>query len=151
MADTLRAGLVGMGGIANLHATGWGIAPNAELVAGSDVNTAVFSRWEKEYGLEYTTADPDEIFNDPDIDIVDICAPNNYHAEQMLNGLMLKELGYGKNASRLRSDTIAAFLYRLPDYAEHLQAYDRQGNQAITGKLDELLADDCRLLKRFHK
>jgi uncharacterized protein (TIGR00661 family) len=80
-----------------------------------------------------------------------LALPMQGQFEQMLNGLMLKELGYGKNASRLRSDTIAAFLYRLPDYAEHLQAYDRQGNQAITGKLDELLADDCRLLKRFHK
>ena len=80
MADILKVGLIGMGGIANLHAGGWAVAPNAELVAGSDVNTAVFPRWQQEFGLKYTTADPDEIFNDPEIDIVDICAPNNYHA-----------------------------------------------------------------------
>ena len=80
MADTLKVGLIGMGGIANLHAGGWALAPNAELVAGSDVNTAVFPRWQQEFGLKYTTADPGEILSDPEIDIVDICAPNNYHA-----------------------------------------------------------------------
>lgn len=80
-----------------------------------------------------------------------LALPMDGQFEQMLNGLMLKELGYGKNATRLRSDTIAAFLYRLPDYAESLQDYDRQGNQAITAKLDELLADDGRLLKQFYR
>ena len=87
MTDMLKVGLVGMGGIANLHVGGWAIAPNAELVAGSDVNTAVFPYWQEKHDFKYITADPDDIFNDPDIDIVDICAPNNYHADLAIRAM----------------------------------------------------------------
>lgn len=74
-----------------------------------------------------------------------LALPMKGQFEQVLNGLLLDKLGYGVSASQLRRDTIPAFLYRLPDYAERLQQYDRRGNQAICAKLDELLADDCRL------
>ncbi len=73
-----------------------------------------------------------------------LALPMKGQFEQALNGILLNKLGYGASASRLRRDTIPAFLYRLPEYAERLQHYDRRGNQAICAKLDELLADDCR-------
>jgi predicted dehydrogenase len=87
MADKLRVGLIGMGGIANLHAGGWAAVENAELVAGSDVNTAVFPRWQKEYGLSYVAVNPDDILHDPEIDIIDICTPNNYHADLAIRAM----------------------------------------------------------------
>ena len=86
MTKKLKVGLVGLGGIANVHGRGWAAAEHAELVAGSDVNTAVFPRWQSEYGLQKTMVDPDEIFNDPEIDIIDICTPNNYHADSSDSG-----------------------------------------------------------------
>ena len=87
MTKKLKVGLIGLGGIANVHGRGWATAENAELVAGSDVNTAVFPRWQSEYGLQKTTVDPDEIFNDPEIDIIDICTPNNYHAHLAIQAM----------------------------------------------------------------
>lgn len=71
--------------------------------------------------------------------------------EQVLNGIMLEELGYGKAVSALTRDSIAAFLYDVPHYAHTLRDYTRQGNGAITGKLDELLAGDCHMLKQYYK
>ena len=87
MTRKLKVGLIGLGGIANLHAGGWAIAENAELVAGSDVNTAVFERWRDTYGLSVTSDNPNDLFNDPEIDIIDICTPNNYHADLAIRAM----------------------------------------------------------------
>jgi uncharacterized protein (TIGR00661 family) len=71
--------------------------------------------------------------------------------EQELNAFQLERLGYGKNISEVTADAIGDFLYRIPDYAERLQAYEASGNEAIKGKLDELLANDCALARQFHE
>ncbi len=80
-----------------------------------------------------------------------LALPMRGQFEQILNGIMLAHLGYGKNATRLYHDTVPAFLYHLPDYTDRLQGYDRRGNQAIFAKLDALLADDCRLVRAMHR
>ena len=80
MARTLKVGIIGVGGIAGSHLPGWEASPCAELVAGSDVNDTVLKRWGKGLGIQKLVTDPAELFRDPDIDIIDICTPNNYHA-----------------------------------------------------------------------
>jgi uncharacterized protein (TIGR00661 family) len=70
--------------------------------------------------------------------------------EQELNAFQLERLGYGKNVSDVGPEAIGDFLYRIPDYRERLQAYEARGNEAIQGKLDELLEDDCALAREFH-
>lgn len=87
MTKKLKVGLIGLGGIANLHAGGWKETPHAELVAGCDVNTSVFDRWKTEHGLQRFTTDPAELINDPEIDVIDICSPNNFHAPQAIAAL----------------------------------------------------------------
>jgi len=76
-----------LGGIANLHAGGWKASEHAELVAGCDVNPAVFERWQTEHGLAKLTTSPQELIADPELDIIDICSPNNYHAPQAIAAL----------------------------------------------------------------
>jgi uncharacterized protein Usg len=71
--------------------------------------------------------------------------------EQELNGYMLEKLSYGLNAKRISSKSIAAFLYHIPDFEKQLQMYRAEDNTAITNKLDELLADGCRLVREFHE
>ena len=69
--------------------------------------------------------------------------------EQHLNAFMLEQNGYGAQCQTPDAKHIAAFLYELPRYRATLQHYPRAGNAAITEKLDELLAEDRRLLKSF--
>lgn len=69
--------------------------------------------------------------------------------EQHLNAFMLEQHGYGAQCHTPDRKQIAAFLYELPHYRAALEQYPRAGNAAITDKLDELLADDMRLLKHF--
>ena len=76
----LKVGIVGVGGIARSHLPGWAASENAELVAGSDVNEKVLKSWGKQQGVTRLVTDPKDLFKDPDIDIIDVCTPNNYHA-----------------------------------------------------------------------
>jgi len=76
----LKVGIIGVGGIAGTHIPGWLASEDAELVAGSDVSQEVLDTWGKKHGIQKLYRDPNDLFADPDIDIVDVCTPNNYHA-----------------------------------------------------------------------
>ena len=76
----LKVGIIGVGGIAGAHLPGWEASGDAELTAGCDVNGEVLEKWGKERSVKRLYADPGDLFGDPDIDIVDICTPNMYHA-----------------------------------------------------------------------
>ena len=78
--STLKVGVIGVGGIARTHMPGWEASEHAEVVAGSDVAEAPLKQWGEAYGVSKLTTDSAELINDPDIDIIDICTPNMYHA-----------------------------------------------------------------------
>jgi predicted dehydrogenase len=87
MAQKLQVGLIGLGGIAHTHVPGWKASPHTELVAGSDVNPALFPVWREKHGLTNFTENPGELLNDPQIDVVDICSPNVAHTAQVIAAL----------------------------------------------------------------
>ncbi|MEM7034694.1 MAG: Gfo/Idh/MocA family oxidoreductase [Chloroflexota bacterium] len=78
--STLKVGVIGVGGIARTHMPGWAASELAEVVAGSDVVEPALKAWGEEHNVKKLVSDPAELFNDPDIDIIDVCTPNNYHA-----------------------------------------------------------------------
>lgn len=77
---TLKVGIIGVGGIAHTHLPGWAASSHTEVVAGSDINEAVLQTWGQENAISRLYTKPGDLINDPDIDIIDICTPNNYHA-----------------------------------------------------------------------
>jgi len=80
MTKVLKVGIIGVGGIAKTHMPGWNASPHAEVVAAADVSAAYLDPFCAEWKVLRQTLDAAEIINDPDIDIIDICTPNNYHA-----------------------------------------------------------------------
>jgi predicted dehydrogenase len=76
----LKVGVIGVGGIARTHMPGWAASTNAEVVAGSDISEAALQKWGAENGVSNLSAKAEDIINDPDIDIIDVCTPNRYHA-----------------------------------------------------------------------
>ena len=80
MTRTLKVGLIGTGGIAAAHMPGWSQSEHAEVVAGSDINAEALAQWGKQWDVATLSTDANDLFNNPDIDIIDICTPNNYHA-----------------------------------------------------------------------
>ena len=80
MNQTLKVGVIGVGGIANTHFPGWNASPDAELFALADPVAPVLERVAAEQNVAVTYNKPEDLINDPDVDIIDICTPSAYHA-----------------------------------------------------------------------
>lgn len=80
MSKNLRVGVIGVGGIARTHMPGWAASEHTEVVAGCDISKAALQNWGKQFNIHGLVTDADELIQDPDIDIIDVCTPNNYHA-----------------------------------------------------------------------
>ncbi len=76
----LKVGIIGVGGIANTHMPGWRVSEHAEVVAGADVAEDVLHAWGQQNEVARLTTHSEALIADPDIDIIDICTPNNFHA-----------------------------------------------------------------------
>ncbi|HEY65597.1 MAG TPA: Gfo/Idh/MocA family oxidoreductase [Caldilineae bacterium] len=87
MSETLKVGIIGVGGIARSHMPGWQASEHAEVVAGCDINEEILQKWGQANGITRLTTDPEDLFRDPDIDIIDICTPNMYHASLAIAAL----------------------------------------------------------------
>ena len=78
--ETLKVGVLGVGGITRTHMPGWQASPHAEVIAGADLNETVLKSWGAKHSIGQLYTKPEELFANPDIDIIDICTPNMYHA-----------------------------------------------------------------------
>jgi predicted dehydrogenase len=78
-SQTLKVGLIGTGGIQATHMPGWQASPHAEVIAGSDINPEALAAWGQKHGVSQLVSDPRALFDDPQIDIIDICVPNSFH------------------------------------------------------------------------
>ena len=78
--STLKVGVIGVGGIARTHMPGWAESPHAEVVAGADLVPEALERWGADWNVKKLETDSAALINDPDIDIIDVCTPNMYHA-----------------------------------------------------------------------
>lgn len=79
MAKKLHVGVIGVGGIAHTHMPGWATSEHTEVVAGSDVDAKILEDWGKKNEVKKLYARAEDLINDPDIDIVDVCTPSSYH------------------------------------------------------------------------
>ncbi|MBN1446175.1 MAG: Gfo/Idh/MocA family oxidoreductase [Candidatus Omnitrophica bacterium] len=92
---TYNIGLVGFGLIGRVHAYGYdnlkyyypdsGFGAKLFGVCGRRRETVEEAK--KSLGFSYGTTDYRELINHPDVDVIDICTPNNLHKEQLLEAL----------------------------------------------------------------
>src|SRR5471030_1253128 len=87
MAKKLKVGVIGVGGIAATHFPGWKNSPHAELIAVSDLDTATATRVGAEQGIKLVYEKAEDLIANKDIDIVDVCTPNAYHAPLSIRAL----------------------------------------------------------------
>lgn len=98
--DELRIGIIGFGFMGKTHTYGYKTIPlyysnlpfKIRLVGICDAVPEVAERAKETLGFEFATSNPDDIFNNKDIDIIDVCTPNIYHKDAVL-----KALAAGKN------------------------------------------------------
>ena len=80
-----------------------------------------------------------------------LALPMRGQFEQELNAHWLAKLNYGINLRRIRAEAVGNFLYRGPDFQEHLNDYPTVDNSAIKDQLGELLDDGCALAWDYHR
>lgn len=70
-----------------------------------------------------------------------LAIPVKHQFEQIFNAYWLDKMGYGAYWEDLNKERVESFLYNVPQYAEKLDTYPRQGNEALLKKLDALVAE----------
>ncbi len=124
MAQKLKVGVIGVRGIANTHFPGWKESPYSEVIALADVDGEVLRRQGEAQGVSLLYEDPRDLIANPDIDIVDICTPNMYHAP-----LTIAALDAGKHV--LCEKPLAP----TPDEIRRMiEARDRSGKLLMTAQ-----------------
>src|SRR5207237_9673647 len=124
MAEPLKVGVIGVGGIASTHFPGWKESPDAELYAFADLVPEVLKRVGVKQGVKRLYERAEDLIADPEVDLVDICTPNNYHAP-----LAVAALDAGKHV--LCEKPLAP----APDAVrEMIAARDRSGKMLMTAQ-----------------
>lgn len=134
---TLKVGVIGVGGIARAHMPGWAASTHAEVVAGCDINPLALQQWGRDFGIQQLSTNPDDIINDPDIDIIDISTPNAYHAAQTIAAL---EAGKHVMCEKPLAPTAA-------EIEKMIEIRDKTGKMLMTAQ-HHRFSNDARALKR---
>lgn len=91
----LGIGIVGFGFMGKTHTYGYKTIPlyysnlpfKIKLIGVCDAAPSVAEKARDTLDFQFATQNPDDIFNNPDIDIVDICTPNIYHKDGVLGAI----------------------------------------------------------------
>ena len=83
----IRVGFIGLGRIADLHQLGYVGNPDAQLCAVCDTNSKTVEARKNEWGVPKAYTDHAELLADPDIDAVEIIAPQTVHEPIVLDAV----------------------------------------------------------------
>jgi predicted dehydrogenase len=84
MADKIRWGILGTGGIAHKFATGLQAAPEAELVAVGSRTQAAADEFGNTFGVPRRHASYEALANDPEVDVIYVSTPHTLHKDNTL-------------------------------------------------------------------
>jgi predicted dehydrogenase len=124
MSKNLKVAVIGVGGIAKTHMPGWELSPHTEVVAGCDTVPSTLEAWGETYKIKRLTTRPEDLIQDPGIQIIDICTPNMYH-----EALTIAALDAGKHVICEKP------LAPKPDAVKRMiEARDRSGKMLMTAQ-----------------
>lgn len=83
----IRVGIVGVGQIGKQHVQNHAGNPNAQIVAVADINETEANRVAEQYGIPHVYSSFREMISRDDIEAVDVCLHNNFHAPVTLAAL----------------------------------------------------------------
>ncbi|WP_267905949.1 Gfo/Idh/MocA family protein [Marinomonas spartinae] len=107
----VRIGLIGTGYMGKAHAIAFKTAAavfplSGEIVCDmiAEVDTTLAEQKAKEFGFARSTGDWRELVNDPNIDVVDICAPNHLHKDMALAAIASGKHVYSEKPLALNAE-----------------------------------------------
>ena len=80
MTDKVKVGVIGVGQIGKRHVAAYAEMPDVEIVALADVDAAEVGRVAAEHGVKQTFTNFRDLLAIPEIQAVDVCLHNNFHA-----------------------------------------------------------------------
>jgi predicted dehydrogenase len=80
VSERVKVGIIGVGQIGKRHVETYAAMPNVEIVAIADVNEAEAQRVAAMYGIRQIHTNFRDLLANPDIQAVDVCLHNNFHA-----------------------------------------------------------------------
>lgn len=87
MAERIRIGVIGVGQIGKHHLREYAKIPEAHIVAVADVNEAEARKVAAEFNIPQVFSDFRKLLEQKDLDAVDVCLHNNFHAPVTIAGL----------------------------------------------------------------
>lgn len=94
----IRVGLIGCGFMGKTHIYGYKTIPvyyepdfKIKLVSVCNRSIEKAQHAKELYGFDFATTREDDLFNNKDIDVIDICTPNEYHKDQIIKALNAKK------------------------------------------------------------
>ncbi len=87
MSDKVRIGIIGVGQIGKHHLEEYAKVPEAELVAAADIRADEVARVAQQYNIPSTYTDYKELLARDDIQSVDVCLHNRFHAPMTIAAL----------------------------------------------------------------
>ena len=153
----VKVGVIGLGFMGNMHSQCYKAISDAKLVAFADIQLNKAQDFAKKYGGQaYNSGD--ELINNPEIDVVDICLPTYLHKEYVLKAAKAKkhimcekpialnvkdadEMIAACKKSKVKF-TIGQVLRFWPEYMMLKEIFD-------TKKLGKLKSISCRRLSAF--
>jgi predicted dehydrogenase len=124
MTRKLKAGLIGVGGVARLHMPGWKDNADAELIALADTDPIALKEKGSEWEIARLYDSAQALLADPEIDLIDLCVPNAYHATLAIAAL---EAGKHVMCEKPLAPTPA-------DIRRMIAARDRSGKMLMTAQ-----------------
>ncbi len=159
MADKLRVGIVGCGGIANgKHLPSLSKVDAVEIVAFCDIVEDRAKQAAAEYGVKdsYITTDYEKLVSQ-DIDVVHVCTPNDSHAKITIAGLEAGKHVMSEKPMAKRADDAKAMLEAAKRTGKKLtvgyQSRHRSDSQFLhracrDGKLGEIYYAKAHAIRR---
>ena len=123
MPKLIVIGIVGAGRIGKLHAANvMYYMPNAKLKTIADTNlTPEMEAWAKNLGIPNVSKDPEDIFTDPEIQVVMICSSTNTHADFIIRAAAAKKHIFCEKPIDLTTKKVVAALDAVKKAGVQLQ------------------------------
>ncbi len=140
MPRPLRVGQLGCNGVAHNHAAAHQVTGNTKLVAAYDVDPQRTAAFVEKYNLDTAHATPEAIFQDDQIDLIDLVTPDRTHVP-----LALEAIACGKHV--LIEKPIA---WSLEEVDQVMVAARERGVSAMSCQSQRWVPKLRKLVERVH-
>lgn len=147
--ETVRIGIVGVGIIGKHHLEEYAAIPGAEVVAACDINEAAVRSAAEQFGIPHWYTDFREMLKRDDLDVIDVCLHNNFHAPVTIAALQAGKHVYCEKpiAGSYRDGQAMVDMAKECGRKLHIQLATLYSSET---KIAKEMIDEGRLGKIFH-